>query len=250
FLASSRPPLAHALAVGESPLVAIVHFPPSPAVALPATTANVKIVAVKTRAAKRIMAMSPRGFEGEGPSSSATAYSTGRPGRDSTGRPGRNKYSGPTFSTVAGCQTARKPDIVAAHATDAREESRRCTRGFGRRKSGSRYGKRGGPEQEGGHPIRGRGFRRRASVRQQRRTWRRRRSGVRGDAQERAAVRAAPGPAPDPDVRDRGGRRRDSEQGAQQRREHLHHRRARFGGLQHPAGRKVRPVRPRRRRHA
>ena len=40
-----------------------------------------------------------------------------------------------------------KPDIVAAHATDPREESARCTRGFGRRQPGCRCGKRGGPEQ-------------------------------------------------------------------------------------------------------
>jgi hypothetical protein len=46
--------LAHAFAVGESPLVAIVHFPSSPT-ARPASVEIVKIVAVNSTAAKRIM---------------------------------------------------------------------------------------------------------------------------------------------------------------------------------------------------
>src|SRR4029079_9498618 len=89
--------------------------------------------------------------------------------------------------------TERKPDIVAYNETDPGEERARRTGGSGRRQSGCSSGRSSGPEpQERGREVRARGGRRGASVRQQRRTGRCRRSDL-DQPEEFRPVRASPG---------------------------------------------------------
>src|ERR1700710_538246 len=64
FLASARPPLAQAFAVGLSPLVAMVHFPSSPADAAPARRSETETKAPRERKSERDREKASESFTG------------------------------------------------------------------------------------------------------------------------------------------------------------------------------------------
>ena len=163
----------------------------------------------------------------DGPSSSAHAYSL-----DS----GPEQVFRLDFSTVPDIHDGTtKPDIVAHHAKDPREERARCTRGFGRRQFGWSWrdmrrprDKKEGVQFEigvaGGVHL----FNKNLEL------------GV-ADDPTLTSPKNAPlfglrlGLLLHPMFAHRGRRRRDPDQGARHGRERLHHRRARIARLQHHA---------------